>query len=259
MGKLLIPERTPDARLNGEALDNANLDNLTALWTAMGTKPLSEHAGIADIIACDRWPNRFWFPRETALPAAHTLKALLQQLPARAQVPVFTQDPGLIQGLRDAGYDVFLEQRAMHLELARWQPPAAGATLPLQRVQSAAEAADWTGVCSAAFGYHIDIAAIEQLARHPDASLWWAELHGEMAATAVLFRTGVVTGIHLVGVPEAFRGRGIARALMQAVLAHCRASGAHYATLQASRMGEGLYQQLGFERRFRICSFRRGD
>lgn len=258
MGKLLIPDNMADARLNGEALDNANLDNLTALWTAMGAKPLPEHAGIADIIACDRWPNRYWFPRGTALPAAHTLKALLQQLPARAQVPVFTDNPDLTQGLRDSGYDVFLEQQAMHLELARWQPAPASATLPLHRVQSAAEVANWTEVCSAAFGYHIDIAVIEQLARHPDASLWQASLDGETVATALLFRTGVVTGIHLVGVPEAFRGRGIARSLMQAVLNHCRASGAHYATLQASRMGEGLYWQLGFERRFQISSFRRG-
>ncbi|WP_199775495.1 GNAT family N-acetyltransferase [Microbulbifer pacificus] len=253
MDTLLIPGGA-DARLSDDALDNANLDNLTALWTAMGAKPHPGHVGMR---ACEQWPNRFWFPREGALPAAHALKALLHQLPARAQVPVFTQDPLLVQGLRDAGFDVFLEQRAMHLELAQWQPTPAAGMLPLQRVRSATEVSGWTGVASAAFGYHIDVAVIEQLARHPDASLWWAELGGERVATALLFRTGVITGIHLVGVPAAFRGRGIARSLMQAVLAHCRDSGARYVTLQASKMGEGLYRQLGFASRFAIASYRR--
>ncbi|WP_407666147.1 GNAT family N-acetyltransferase [Microbulbifer bruguierae] len=64
-------------------------------------------------------------------------------------------------------------------------------------------------------------------------------------------------GIHQVGVPPDFRGRGIARALMQSLLEQCQIAGAHYVTLQASQMGEGLYQQLGFARRFQIASFRR--
>ncbi|TLM79323.1 GNAT family N-acetyltransferase [Microbulbifer harenosus] len=254
MGKLLTPGNMIEAHLNGDALDKANIDNLTALWTAMGATPLPDHAGV---LACDRWPNRFWFPREGALPAAESLKTLLRQLPARAMVPVFAQDPELEQGLRDAGYGVALEQQAMHLDLAHWQPAPAAGGLPLHRVRSADEAASWTEVCSAAFSYHIDAAVIEQLVRHPDASLWWAERNGEMVATALLFRTGVVTGIHMVGVPEDFRGLGIARSLMQAVLTHCQASGARYTTLQASRMGEGLYRQLGFEHRFQIASFRR--
>nr|WP_277611068.1 GNAT family N-acetyltransferase [Microbulbifer celer] len=145
----------------------------------------------------------------------------------------------------------------MYLTLADWRPTSNNPALQLRPVQFAGEVQTWVTVCSEAFGYRIDTAVIAGLAAHQDTRLWLAEIDGVAVATALLFRTGEVTGVHQVGVPERFRGRGIARELMQALLARCQQSGAGRVTLQASEMGEGLYRQLGFTPQFPIFSYRR--
>ena len=52
--------------------------------------------------------------------------------------------------------------------------------------------------------------------------------------------------INNVYVDPAWRRRGIARALLQQVLAECRSRGIVYATLAATADGAGLYRGLGF-------------
>lgn len=52
--------------------------------------------------------------------------------------------------------------------------------------------------------------------------------------------------INNVFTEPAWRGRGVARALLRAVLADCRDRGIVYATLSATADGTALYRSLGF-------------
>jgi GNAT superfamily N-acetyltransferase len=54
-------------------------------------------------------------------------------------------------------------------------------------------------------------------------------------------------GIYAVGTVPEWRRRGLARALMEHVLADAQHRGARTATLQSTRMGLPLYNSLGFE------------
>jgi GNAT superfamily N-acetyltransferase len=249
-----------DARpVRDEVLDKANIDNLTAVWCAMGAQPLPE-AGMAGLQASPGWPNRHWFDWGQAVEEGAQLRETLSRLPGRAVVPVWAagDEPGpLEQTLRALGFAVSLEQRAMHLRLADWQSIPSG-VLQLRRVQYEPDVLAWAELCGSAFGYPMDAQIITRLSRDDSASLWLAERDGEAVATAMLFQTGEVVGMHQVGVPHSFRGQGIARELMQALLDLCGELGASYVTLQASSMGEGLYRQLGFTRRFMVRSYRRG-
>jgi GNAT superfamily N-acetyltransferase len=62
----------------------------------------------------------------------------------------------------------------------------------------------------------------------------WSHLHGTDC------------GVYAVGTVPAWRRRGLARALMQHVLADAANRGARTATLQSTPMGERLYRRLGF-------------
>jgi GNAT superfamily N-acetyltransferase len=54
-------------------------------------------------------------------------------------------------------------------------------------------------------------------------------------------------GVYAVGTVPEWRRRGLARALMEHVLADARHRGARTATLQSTRMGQPLYDSLGFQ------------
>jgi ribosomal protein S18 acetylase RimI-like enzyme len=54
-------------------------------------------------------------------------------------------------------------------------------------------------------------------------------------------------GIYSVGTLPQWRRRGLARSLMEHVLADAHSRGALTATLQSTRMAQRLYESLGFE------------
>ena len=57
---------------------------------------------------------------------------------------------------------------------------------------------------------------------------------------------GADVSIQYVATPDRFRRRGLATALLRAILAGAYASGARTATLQASPDGRPVYERLGF-------------
>jgi len=86
---------------------------------------------------------------------------------------------------------------------------------------------------------------------------WLVELDGAVVAGAgLVLRALLPRPGHLDGGVDAYvlnvytepahRRRGLARALMEEVLAHCRAAGAARVTLHASDEGRPLYTALGF-------------
>ncbi|MGR7921871.1 GNAT family N-acetyltransferase [Zobellella denitrificans] len=236
--------------MNDMQLDKVNIDNLTALWRAMGSEP----AGMAGLQASRGWPHRFWFDwgHQPELEGHE-----LARLPPRAMVPVWTAGSALERALTSQGFGLVLEQRAMHLRLAgEGSRPEGG--LRLSRVLTPAQAECWAALCGRAFGYEVAAATVRRLLGAGGACLLLASREGGPVATALLFHTGEVTGIHQVGVVPEHRGQGIAHELMLQLMALAREQGARYLTLQASAAGEGLYRRLGFAPRFSISSYRRG-
>jgi ribosomal protein S18 acetylase RimI-like enzyme len=71
-------------------------------------------------------------------------------------------------------------------------------------------------------------------------------LDGEPVATVSLVTAGGVAGIYNVATIEAARGRGVGAAMTAAAIRHGADRGFTIATLQASTMGRGVYERLGF-------------
>ncbi len=87
---------------------------------------------------------------------------------------------------------------------------------------------------------------VKQLWNSNDFLFYGLSEGGEMVATALGFKKEEGLGIYLVGVAEAHRRKGYASILMRAMLAEARADGCHAAYLQATKMGRGMYEKLGF-------------
>jgi len=76
---------------------------------------------------------------------------------------------------------------------------------------------------------------------------WALVENGTAVAGAWTYRAGRDVGVYAVGTAPRWRQRGLARMLMQHVLADAYHQGARTASLQSTRMGEPLYRSLGFQ------------
>ncbi|WDE03345.1 GNAT family N-acetyltransferase [Thalassomonas viridans] len=257
-------------------LQLANLDNFTRLWQAMGaderllSSQLSPQLSPQHKVFLSRsWPYRFWCENLMASSGDGVSPDLINhllQLPGNSVIPVWPQvepaQESLEQALMDNGYSISFELVAMGLTVEAGKAVNIQETGGLKLITCTGEAElnCWTRVCSEAFGYDIDPDVIQGLAEDSNARLVLAYENQQPVATALLFNSRYqsmqVTGIHQFGVPEKYRGRGIARQLMSVLLAQS-VGNTDFFSLQASVMGKGLYEGLGFKEQFVIRNYRK--
>jgi GNAT superfamily N-acetyltransferase len=88
----------------------------------------------------------------------------------------------------------------------------------------------------------------------PDGS-FVAEWHGTPAGTTVTVRFGSVAWVAMVLVEESLRGRGIGKALMTYALEFLDRQGVATIRLDATPLGQPLYERLGFREQFRLARY----
>ena len=236
-------------------LDLANLKNLAALWKALGATQQVKSSSTLWI--SDNWPHKCWTdPSDPQTPISEDV-----QLGERLIFPVWGLGEASARetSFKNLGYEVNSEQTAMVLSAeARTHISATHNNIDLKQLVDADDAFLWSGICAEAFGYAIHPGPIRKLIQNDQASVFLAAVDGEAAGTAILYRTKHITGIHQVGVRPAFRGKGLARRMMESTIDHAFRSGTQHITLQASPAGKPLYDQLGFRDQFEIRNYKRG-
>jgi len=115
----------------------------------------------------------------------------------------------------------------------------------------------WVESCSQAFGYQLDLVAINNLYNQTNAYILAHFTGGKISGTAIGFKTDSTFGIHQFGVVPDFRGLGIAKKLMQSLLLKANYLGCSNVSLQASQAGLPLYKSYGFEELGYLTSFTR--
>ena len=96
-------------------------------------------------------------------------------------------------------------------------------------------------------GEPVPVADLEEPEREPGLAAWVMVREGLAVAAAWSFLHGADCGIYAVETSPKWRRRGLARALVEHVLAAAQREGARTASLQSTRMGQPLYESLGFE------------
>jgi len=239
-------------------LDKENINNLTKLWKLMGTTS-NQELNAKGIYRSRSWPHRYWQDWDTKA----TLKERLDNAPLdrkKLVLPIFQNNPKKdLQHQSDKeclGLTLQFKQQAMYLDMHDYSPHKQQ-QLNISQVTSEKDTSVWCNIASQAFNYEIDIASIVLANRYPEVTLLMADIQGQPVATAMLHKTGYVTGIHQMGVPEQYRGQGIARNLMHEVLGLTkRELACRYAVLQASATGESLYIGLDFKAQFTIENYK---
>jgi GNAT superfamily N-acetyltransferase len=144
--------------------------------------------------------------------------------------------------LQAAGHRLDANPAAMALVLRDFEP---GKLTELELDQPGS-IDDVARLNDAAYGYDGDFArALAQLP--PEAAyLYVARLGGAAAGSAVAVDHAGDCLITFVATDEAARGRGIATALLSRALLDARERGCETASLQATKMGQPVYERMGF-------------
>lgn len=236
----------------------ANIENLSAFWAACGAEDhVLDGGGV--LHRSRSWPWRLWFDYGYR-PNRHDLGQLLEiawTVEGPVTIPQWHwDDASKRRALEAGGYEVKMRQEAMVATFADIEPTPPS-VVSLRWLTEPGAAGEWTRVASAGFGYAIDETVIAGLVGVPGFHLVVAGAEGTAVGAGLLFHTGRIAGLHMLGVPKAHRRRGYARQIMFGLLALARELGCEHATLQASNTGKPLYKQVGFRDQGIVRSFRR--
>ena len=232
--------------------DAALLDNHLAFLAAHRGQVRRSAAGIAVVGEPDEFSA--WIP----------LSASAELPPDTATVRLVPwSGDGWAERLVAAGYQP--AEVLVYMEA----PPDADAGEPLAAIASDEDAMAFAEVQSAAFldedepDYDWWRKMLQDMAlrnyRAPDQSLYLLRVDGDPASVTLVLRTGPVFGVYAVATKPAYRGRGLASALLaQARRDAARAEGARLALqVVEGSDAERLYLKLGFRAVFRSPHFRR--
>ncbi len=206
------------------------------------------------------WPNRCWLEPELFVAEMSITTRSIAKMPNNFVIPVWTGPSVFTDNfsglLDDSGFAVLFEQTAMYLDLENC-PVMRPSDLEVTSIGSERDIQAWVDIAARSFGYEVDKAVIQKIAVNPDIQLLMAYIGNRPVATALLFITADIMGVHQMGVLPEYRGQGIAYKLMKDVIKRSRQMPARYLTLQASVAGERLYKTLGFNVQLKIRNYRR--
>jgi ribosomal protein S18 acetylase RimI-like enzyme len=161
-------------------------------------------------------------------------------------------DSGVAEALQARGYSRTGSMPIMAVRLGQLPEPALPAGLVVERVEQAADVADYVDAYASSFGVgpeirdavvkaesglRTDLGRLIRLVGRVD---------GRPVATSAVVISDGVAGLYWIATDPEYRGRGIGAALTAEAMAVGRQYGASVCTLQASGLGEPVYRRLGF-------------
>jgi ribosomal protein S18 acetylase RimI-like enzyme len=223
-----------------------NISNLTNLW-AMAGKPFTGFATDTiisySLINHSEWPNKIWSNQDLTTDIVKSIRDFIQHSDVKIRFTTFehsdTNHNDLIEG---CGFKLTSALPGMSLKLSHSFPQPT--MLKFKMVTGETEAKIWSQIFKNSFSYLTSKDTV--LKTMHSIKYYLAFDNKEPVGTIILHQTGRVAGIHSLGVPPNCRGKGYAKEIMHYILNEAILLNAEYATLQASKMAKGMYEQLGF-------------
>lgn len=254
-------------------INEANLNNLIGLWKKYGSRPIN---GNSEPLWCanTHWPHRCWKKEGlvNSMLSDSTDTTWLKDVPESVILPIWPimtdseygyvslfEPPFIEKLLLEKKWTCVFEQLAMYMELNEKTTcsPLTRIGFQLIDVRTSEDIKKWVDIGSEAFSYLINRSVIENLINDKDIRLLIGYQGEQPVASALLYKTGDIIGLHQVGVKQAFQGQGVARYFMQEIIAACTLWQGKYIVLQASQAGQPLYENLKFRAQFTIKNFQR--
>ena len=246
----------------------ANEDNIAEAYAALysGWDEALSHDGRDVVWGLTRIPSaminnatRVRFLEEQAGDALDAIiaEANARRVPMRWWLGPGTKPADTGKRLELRGFS-HVQLTGMAIRLASFQAPSIEPILHVERVRDARQLQAWCTVL--ATGFSVPQMAADAFGRafatigldSPYWHLYLAYLDGAPVAASSMYLGANVAGIYNVATLPKARGKGAGSAVTYAPLTVAHHAGYHLGTLQASRLGYGVYRRLGFEE---VCPF----
>ncbi|MFK8101814.1 MAG: GNAT family N-acetyltransferase [Saprospiraceae bacterium] len=148
------------------------------------------------------------------------------------------------------GFRQLAEWRGMCLRLADLASTAPKSTATLEEVTTRDDLKRWVALANETLfkSRPIEENMFQTVYQHSKATRFYLAKVADQAASILLsFVKDNTVGIYAVSTLETFRNRGISSALTHYALTAAKNEDCDLATLQATKMGEGVYRKLGFK------------
>lgn len=240
---------------NNNNLNKKNIENLTSLWKnvsvpfqAYFNESVFEYTEMKN----SDWPNKLWFKEDIK---EHDIETIIDKIKLsnyRLTIPywdIFNSKSYELLELK--GFVEKSNQIAMYIKLNNQLDEQK--RLAFKRATNNDDIELWAELYPKAFGYRISKEILTQTCN--TIHYYLAFFENKPIGTSILFQTENVVGVHGVGIIPEVRRKGFAEEIMKFVLNGCMDLNAGYVTLQASAMGKGLYDKLGFTEQFTIKNY----
>ncbi|VAW52743.1 hypothetical protein MNBD_GAMMA05-536 [hydrothermal vent metagenome] len=255
----------------------ANLTNLTSLWEKYGSLTINRNV-LPLLRANTHWPHRCWLDWRTddiasyAMSDHSSVAAWLKDVPESVVLSIWPikndnkngdtvpfEHQLIEKQLLEKKWKCAFEQLAMYIELQEETTclPVTRKDFQVVLASTSEDVKKWVDIGSEAFGYSIDLPVVENLINDKSMRILLGYQGEQAVASALLYKTGKVIGLHQVGVKQAFQGQGIAKYFMQEIISTCVLWQGEHIVLQASQAGQPLYDSLGFKAQFTIKNYQR--
>ncbi|MCU6762963.1 putative acetyltransferase [uncultured Roseburia sp.] len=200
-------------------------------------------------VETSRWSNRFCLDKMDEDTVPYIIEGIRIHKPGLISYTKECVPENVAGTLRELGYEVRKEQTGMLFHIEENFKISEKDLSPNIEQINADRLKEWCDVTAEAFPKPSEYPAFRMLMeRHPEKLAFFGYVEqGKIIGTIMVYKKGPNPGIHEVAVLPDQRGKGIARKLVMAALEECRMEGFRMASLQASEMGRGLYEHLGFE------------
>lgn len=234
-------------------LQQKNLHNLTSLWTLASTTAgqFNQEGSFSYChIPGSQWPNRLWFTGTVTEQIIRQAATIVKQSPI--PLTLSSWQDSLQNSFEQQGLIKRSEQTGMSLKPVK--PFGLPGRLNLIRVITINQANDWAETFPLSFGYQISADTLIKTLE--DIKYYLVYSDQQLAGTVIVHETGEVTGIHALSIRPEYRKRGFAEEVMAILINQAITANQQLITLQASVMGQSLYQKLGFTDDFQMLNYR---
>jgi len=235
---------------------NDNIYNLTSLWATV-SKPFNGYASDGTIgysrIQHSEWPNKIWSNQKLTPETLQNIKILIETSQINMRFIDFEYEDRTNNNLiKNSGLEHASSLPGMHIKLTK--PFETHTRLNFKMVTKIYEAKIWSDIFKQSFGYVISEDLV--IKNMNKVHFYIAFDESKPIGVVKLHLTKNVAGIYSLGVPTTFRGKGYAKEIMHFVLNKAMEQGATLATLQASKLAQGMYERMGFEKDFTMHSYK---
>lgn len=231
-------------------LKEKNIENILSLWTKVN-EPFNTNYNKGSYSYCyipfSDWPNRLWshdFTPEVlddVINEIHNGKEKLMISYWGDNYDMFVSK-GMEQRSQLTGMSLYLKEKAVYEN-----------RLQLIPVKNREQSKQWVDTFAVPFGYQIHE---DVVARSCDKVQFYLAFLGDtVIGTALLHIHEGITGIHAVGIMPQMRKMGFAEEIMKMLINTAIDNNASHCVLQASALGKGIYNRLGFTDDFLFTNY----